>query len=194
MNNLNEFWDIFFSNEIIIILLVVLVIVLITLIIYLIKLEKGNKNIEPVLDDSLEEEKDLLDELKEESTSPLFSNETDEENAIINVDELLSSCKEIKEETGLDNSEIIDIYEKEQEKKAIISYEELLKNAAALSINYEKPQEKELEEPDIKIIEISDEPVKSQNIEVESTNKVISYVKEEEFLQLLKQFRMDLET
>ena len=190
----NNFWNIFFSNEIILVILAILVIILITLIIYLLKLEKKDSKKTSMI--FAEDTSDLLDDLKEEAFMPSITNNNDEEAAIISTDELFSAADNIKKETGLDNSEIIDMYEQEQEKKAIISYEELLKNAAALSIKYEEPKEKEETEPAIRIIEINDNKTNDNknNSYVESTNKVISYVKEEEFLKLLKQFRMDLET
>lgn len=191
--NIEEFVNVFFSDQILFILLVVLTIILFILIIYLIKVEKSEKN--KILDEIIPES-DIL-EIQEEKESPLDLFESiipdnDEESAIISADELLKVSQDLSEKYNADTSKIIDIYETEQEKKAIISYDELLKNAASLNIKYEEPAVKDMSEPVIKKIEVDIN--NSMKTEMESTNKVISYVEEEEFLKALKKFRLDLET
>lgn len=201
-SNLEEFFNVFFSNEIILILLVVLIIILIILIVYLVKLEKKDnkkllkQNIE--LNNISKNNKETVIEEEVTNNDPLglFNNimpTNDEENAIISTDELIKASKDLSDTLQMDTTEIIDMYEAEQEKKAIISYEELLKNAASLNIKYEEPKEKEIDTPVVKKIEVSnsDSYVKAN---VESTNKIMNYVEEEEFLKVLKKFRLDLET
>lgn len=191
--NFEEFMRVFFSDQILFILLVVLTIILVILIMYLIKVEKHEKS--KVLDEIIPEN-DIL-EINEEKESPLDLFESiipsnDEESAIISADELLKASKNLSEKYNADTSEIIDMYENEQEKKAIISYDELLKNAASLNIKYEEPTVKDMSEPVIKKIEVNTN--NSIKTEIESTNKVIGYIEEEEFLKALKKFRLDLET
>ncbi len=76
-------------------------------------------------------------------------------------------------------------YETEQEEKAIISYEELLENTGSYKLNYEDEQDndgisvKKVNLKDIAAIN-HDEPAES------SHPQVISYAKEEAFLEALK--------
>lgn len=82
-------------------------------------------------------------------------------------------------------------YENEQEKKAIISYDELLKNASSLTINYE-------DEPidGVKVRKVEIEKDESNNMKIKTPDlenrSFYSYEKEEEFLKTLKQFRANL--
>jgi hypothetical protein len=79
-------------------------------------------------------------------------------------------------------------YEKDQEEKAIISYEELLNKSKSGSINYE--EEHDVGDVHVKKINldelVSDIPQKNPHIEPTPTVRVISYQKEEEFLRTLK--------
>lgn len=85
--------------------------------------------------------------------------------------------------------EKIDQYEKEQEKKAIISYEELLKNASKLQVDYEDDED---------IADIAIHKVTLKESEKKEVNNVVnnmsfySYSEEEEFLKKLKEFRANL--
>ncbi len=198
--NLNEFIDIFFTNELIFVILVILAMVLVVLLIYLVKAQRteqikfmNEKTKDIVIPSIKSEETEVKEELDAVDLFNSLMPSNDEENAIISADELIKASQNLSDTMQMDTSEIINMYEEEQEKKAIISYEELLKNAASLNIKYEEPHQKEETEPVIKKIEINNEDnfVKT---EVQSTNKVLDYVEEEEFLKVLKKFRMDLET
>ena len=79
----------------------------------------------------------------------------------------------------------IDNYEKEQEEKAIISYDELLKKKNHYAINYEK--EEVVDDLIIKKVNLNN--LINTDIKDDNSNvvKVISYQKEEEFLKALKE-------
>ncbi len=108
---------------------------------------------------------------------------SEEENAVISAEELEKKAKERLELLGTsENQEAINKYEEEQEKKAIISYEELLKNASNVTLSYKKEDFKDKEAPKVNKIEIEQKEV------VPSDN----YIAEEEFLKILKEFRISL--
>ena len=80
-----------------------------------------------------------------------------------------------------ENQAVIAAYEEEQEKKAIISYEQLLKNAQNISLSYKEEK-------------VDDEAPKVNKIELEQkeVSKPDNYLEEEEFLKILKEFRISL--
>ncbi|MDD6272750.1 MAG: hypothetical protein PUA90_04455 [bacterium] len=108
---------------------------------------------------------------------------SEEENAVISAEELERRTKERIDELGSnDNQVAIAKYEEEQEKKAIISYEQLLKNASNITLSYKEEEKKDKEAPRINKIEVEQK-------EVIGTE---NYLEEEEFLKILKEFRMTL--
>ena len=125
------------------------------------------------------------EEVKEvtEPLNPIIEYElNEEENAVISTKELEAIEKERDETFGKENNaKLIEEYEQEQEKKAIISYNELLKNANTLELSYiEKPKEEE-NAPIVKQVEIKEQPFKG-----------VSYTAEEEYLKILKDFKVSL--
>lgn len=76
-------------------------------------------------------------------------------------------------------------YEQEQEEKAIISYDELLKKSINFSLNYEN----EIEDEDLVIKKVNLGNISSVPLEekIEVKTRLISYEKEEAFLEALKQ-------
>ncbi|MGM9878015.1 MAG: hypothetical protein ACI33S_05125 [Bacilli bacterium] len=108
---------------------------------------------------------------------------SEEENAVISAEELERRTKERMDELGSNDNQIaIAKYEEEQEKKAIISYEQLLKNASNITLSYKEEEKKDKEAPRINKIEVEQK-------EVIGTE---NYLEEEEFLKILKEFRMTL--
>lgn len=108
--------------------------------------------------------------------------DSEESNAVISTDELEKRTRERMDNLGLnDNQVAIAKYEEEQEKKAIISYEQLLKNASNITLSYKK-ENNEKGCPKINKIEIKEKEV----------TQAISYLEEEEFLKILKEFRLSL--
>lgn len=108
---------------------------------------------------------------------------SEEEEAVISSEELEKKTKERMDSLGLnDNQVAIQKYEEEQEKKAIISYEQLVKNASNISLLY-KEEDIGNGAPKVNKIEIQEKEVTPPE----------NYLKEEEFLSILKEFRLSLE-
>lgn len=107
----------------------------------------------------------------------------EEENAVISTEELEKVTRQRMEELGMnDNQVAIQKYEEEQEKKAIISYEQLLKNASNITLTYKEETNKK-GAPKVNKIEVQEKEV----------TQAVSYVAEEEYLKILKEFRLSLE-
>ena len=70
----------------------------------------------------------------------------------------------------------------EQEKKAIISYEQLLKNASNITLSFKEEDKKDADAPIVNKVEIEQKEVTGAE----------SYLEEEEFLKILKEFRTSL--
>lgn len=107
----------------------------------------------------------------------------EEENAVISTEELEKVTRQRMEDLGMnDNQVAIQKYEEEQEKKAIISYEQLLKNASNITLTYKEEKNKK-GAPKVNKIEVQEKEV----------TQAVSYVSEEEYLKILKEFRLSLE-
>jgi hypothetical protein len=107
---------------------------------------------------------------------------SEEENAVISAEELEKRTRERMETLGLsDNQAAIQRYEEDQEKKAIISYEQLLKNASNITLSY-KNESASKGAPKINKIEINQKEISAPQ----------NYLEEEEFLKILKEFRVSL--
>ncbi len=217
MNNIDKVIDAFVTGDYFIIFLILTLAILIVLILALIKSrgeynellsyeEERETKESPVIEDNsnnlLSELEDLMATTKEEvidEDRPLikqidvknvktYNNVIDdyeyqeEENAVISAEELEKRTKERKEALGTnDNQVAIAKYEEEQEKKAIISYEQLLKNASNISLSY-KEEKVSKDAPKVNKIEVEQK-------EVTGTE---NYLEEEEFLKILKEFRISL--
>lgn len=210
MSDFQKFIEIFISEDYFIIFLALLFIILIILVIALIKTKKdynelnyinNYKNINNDIIDSVKEIKDLKEEDNKSDIESIINNIvlapqiktyenlideyecSEEENAVISTEELERKTKERIEALGLNENEtIIQQYEEEQEQKAIISYEQLLKNASNINVTYieEKRDEDAPKVDKIEILERNIEPAQS-------------YIAEEDFLNILKEFRVLLE-
>ena len=107
----------------------------------------------------------------------------EEENAVISTEELEKVTRQRMEDLGMnDNQVAIQKYDEEQEKKAIISYEQLLKNASNITLTYKEEKNKK-GAPKVNKIEVQEKEV----------TQAVSYVAEEEYLKILKEFRLSLE-
>ena len=185
MNIFQDIIDIFTSFGIVDYILYIAVVTLIILIVSLIYVMKNeNEGSEEV------ELKDVSDEMQEKK--PL-NEELDLQNIVNTLDE---SPKPIIDMTA---------YEEEQERKAIISYDELLQSANSKSISYDeekliddvipvkKIQTTPIELPKVKsetIIQNLELKPKEPKIEIDepkSSSKMFSYEKEEAFLKALKE-------
>lgn len=104
--------------------------------------------------------------------------------------DIQKACKQIEEEYKPDNIKLTS-YEEEQEKTAIISYEELLKNRNNNTISYDDDFEYELPSLNVKKFNLNAEGstfVEEPKLEV----KLMSYDKEEAFLKALKELQSNL--
>ncbi len=82
-------------------------------------------------------------------------------------------------------------YEKEQEDKAIISYDELLSNTGEFELNYTDEEVKD----DVTIKKVDLNNIANQNMQIEVNPKevpLLSLEKEEEFLRALKELQKGL--
>ena len=219
MNNIDKVLDAFISGDYFIIFLILTLAILIVLILALIKSrgeynellsleeerekkEETKEEIEIDHDSLLSELEDLMATTKEDEIDedkPIikqidvnniktYNNKVseyeleDEENAVISAEELEKRKKERMDTLGTnDNQVAIAKYEEEQEKKAIISYEQLLKNASNITLSY-KEEKVDKDAPKVNKIELEQKEV----------SKPENYLEEEEFLKILKEFRISL--
>lgn len=81
-------------------------------------------------------------------------------------------------------------YEEEQERNAIISYDELVKNKDKNVLSYDEEYENKIENIDVKKINIIDNNLNESKEKIEV--KLMSYENEEAFLIALKQLQKNL--
>ena len=99
--------------------------------------------------------------------------------------------KEIRE--NMKNDDVVinfTDYEKDQEEKAIISYDELLNKSNKYGLNYEK--EDIYDDLSVKKVDLDNLVNKNSEIKVNSDVRVISFAKEEAFLEALKRLQKEL--
>ena len=99
--------------------------------------------------------------------------------------------KEIRE--NMKNDDVVinfTDYEKDQEEKAIISYDELLNKSNKYGLNYEK--EDVYDDLSVKKVNLDNIANKNSEIKVNSDVRVISFAKEEAFLEALKRLQKEL--
>ena len=104
----------------------------------------------------------------------------DEEGELLDLEGLTKKLQEDK----LNGNMSFDSYEKDQEEKAIISYDELLQKQNKYAINYEK--EELLDDLVVKKVNLNDLVNKDEPVKIKEV-RVISYEKEEAFLNALKE-------
>ena len=81
-------------------------------------------------------------------------------------------------------------YETEQERNAIISYDELIKNKNNINVSYEEEYVSNIDEVSVKKISLTETNLKEESNKINV--KLMSYDKEEEFLIALKQLQQNL--
>ncbi len=198
--------DTFVSGDYFLVFLALLLIILVVLIVALLKTrEEYNELLES--SEKKEEKEDFFEELMAvnneeelEADKPLIKQidvsslktyddeindyeSNEEENAIISAEELSIRTQNRLDDLGVSsNQAIIDKYEEEQENKAIISYEQLLKNASNISLTY-KEEKTSKDAPKVNKVEVEKREVSAPD----------NYLAEEEFLRILKEFRINLE-
>lgn len=129
------------------------------------------------------DEEEIIIETPVVQEEPVVENVYDDENdAIIDLASITKALEE-RETSPIEMTQ----YEIEQEERAIISYDELVERSKNLSLNYETEEVKE----DITIKKVDLENLVSK-IEDEKPTlevRVISYQKEEAFLEALKNLK-----
>lgn len=165
-----------------------LLIILVVTLIYFIKI---NKNVfkdddNDYIDTSNNKKKeDKMDNIMESITSNLKEEKeeyNDEEAPLLDLNSLTEKLKQ-------EESERVDVteYERDQEEKAIISYDELVNKHKNYGINYENEL---VIDDDVVVKKINLKDLVNQNGEEYTINenlKVVSYEKEEAFLSALKE-------
>ena len=115
-----------------------------------------------------------------------------QDNEVNNETAEMKIVKDIKDNMNReDNSVVINLsdYEKDQEDKAIISYDELLNKSNKYGINYENEEFRD----DVSIKKVDLENFSTSNVEsIKSDIRVISFAKEEAFLEALKRLQKEL--
>lgn len=159
---------------------VVLLIILVVSLIYFIKI--NDEVFETPLKEENLEKKDILDNIEIE-TPKIF--DENEEGELLDLQTL---TKKLEENKGMN----IDLtaYEKEQEERAIISYDELLSKTSNSQINYE--EEEIVDDITIKKVDLANLISEAEPQEQKINVQVISYDREEAFLQALKQLQQNL--
>lgn len=116
---------------------------------------------------------------------------------LIKKDKLLEETAEMKIVKEIENNmgkdePIISIteYEREQEDKAIISYDELVNKSSNYDLNYESEELKD--DLSVKKVNLDDLLNKNAEIKENYSARVISYAKEEAFLEALKRLQKEL--
>ncbi len=164
--------------------IIALLILLVTLV-YFIKINKDVIDSEDLfkhLENDINEDakKEEVKEVKvEEPKKEEVEEYNDEEGELLDLKALTEKLKSENIESS-SNFE----YEKEQEEKAIISYDELLQKKNKYAVNYEK--EEVMDDLVVKKVDLNDLVNKNELDEVKEV-RVISYEKEEAFLNALKE-------
>lgn len=173
------------------ILFIVMFVILLILVISLISIFRHN-------DENINQEE------IEKKEIPLATLEEKGENEIVNMEAKKPLSDELdlpsitKELENMSKSTVnLTPYEEEQEEKAIISYDELIKTRSDLKINYQ--EEEHLDDVLVKKVDMenmtSEIDISEIKEKIEETNKapvVISYEKEEAFLESLKKLQQML--
>ena len=110
----------------------------------------------------------------------------DEEGELLDL-ETITKALENKENNNID----LTVFEEEQEKDAIISYDELINKTKTGSINYKN--ESMMDDLSVKEVDLNNLFTESSGAEVEiNRSQVISYAQEEAFLEALKKLQKQI--
>ena len=174
---------------------VITLLILIVTLIYFIKINKDDildeNDFFPPSNNKQNKDENIKEiEIKEKNTEPevevdkdnntLDYTYNDEEGELLDLEGLTKKLQEDK----LNGSLTCDSYEKDQEEKAIISYDELLQRQNKYAVNYEK--EELLDDLVVKKVNLNDLVNKNEQVKIKEV-RVISYEKEEAFLKALKE-------
>lgn len=190
MNLLNDIYSFFkilsFVDIVFLVAIMVLLILLVTLV-YFIKINKEvfteDDFFPPSNNDKKEEDINKINVIeKKEEESPINLEEVydDEEGELLDLEGLTKKLQQEESERVTCTE-----YEKDQEEKAIISYDELLQKHNKYAINYEK--EEVMDDLIVKKVNLNDLVNKNSEEVIDTEVRAISYQKEEDFLRALKE-------
>lgn len=188
LNDIYRFLSILNFVDLVFFWAIIILIILLVVLVYFIKINK-----EVLTEDDFfppennyenkEEEKNNINvlEIKEKESKPTIEEiYNDEEGELLDL-------KGLTEKLQQEESERITCteYEKDQEEKAIISYDELLQKHNKYAVNYEK--EEVIDDLIVKKVNLNDLVNKNSEEIIETEARAISYQKEEDFLKALKE-------
>ncbi|MCR5787959.1 MAG: hypothetical protein K6G37_02625 [Bacilli bacterium] len=179
---------------------VLLLMILVVVLLYFIKLnedsietieeikeEPAKEEVKETLTEAIASEKLIEDEVYNEENAPISTDEIlktdiydDEEGELLDLEAITKKLEENKS-TNVD----LTSFEEEQEKEAIISYDELISKTRGGAINYKK--ESMIDDVSVKEVDLSNIVNSTSNAVIENKEaKVIRYDEEEAFLSALK--------
>ena len=168
-------------NDIIFFASVMSLLILGVTMIYLVKV--GKESDENIEDSPLDFTKELLTELNpDDNFEDVLPRADDEPENLLDLKTITANLD------NQDYSIASDLYEKEQEEKAIISYDELINTASNLKINYQEEIETDgltVKKIDLENLTTIDDSPNKRNANV----TLVSYEKEEAFLKALKELQ-----
>ena len=191
IKDIYSFFNILSFVDIIFFIAIITLLILLVTLVYFIKINKDVLNEDDFFPPSKTE--DVIEEIKVENNSiekvensnlleeEILEDYNDEEGELLDLESL---TKKLKAEEGTERITCTE-YEKDQEEKAIISYEELLKKKNKYAINYEK--EEVMDDLIVKKVNLNNLVNKNEEEKIENEIRVISYQKEEAFLDALKE-------
>ena len=187
LNDIYTFFQILSFVDIIFLVAIITLLILIVTLIYFIKINKEvldeNDFFPPKSSNQNKEEpkkEELIEKIENIQTENFAQEEyNDEEGELLDLESL---TQKLKNEENIERINCTE-YEKDQEEKAIISYDELLQKHNRYALNYEK--EEVIDDLIVKKVNLNDLVNKNEEEKVTSEVRVISYQKEEAFLNAL---------
>ena len=186
LNDIYKFFEILSFVDIIFFVAIIFLLILLVTLVYFIKINKDvldeNDLFPPSDGNSNKEDVNEISKIEVKEDLPLNSVQeyNDEEAELLDLESLTKKLQQ-EESERITCTE----YEKDQEEKAIISYEELLQKHNKYAINYEK--EEVIDDLIVKKVNLNDLVNKNAEEKIETKVRAISYEKEEAFLDALKE-------
>ena len=179
--NIKDFLSSLTVIDVVFFFAVLLLMILVVTLLYFIK-----------INEEVKEKDEIIEELRNEELSKNNSEEEikyysdDEEGELLDLASITKAL-ENKENDNID----LTAFEEEQEKDAIISYDELINKTKTGSINYKN--ESMLDDLSVKEVDLDNLINESASTEIEvSKSQVISYAQEEAFLEALKKLQKQI--
>lgn len=180
LSNIKEFLSSLTVIDVTFFFAVLLLMILIVTLLFFIKLNEESKD----KDEDIEKIVNDLEENKNEEEVKYYSD--DEEGELLDL-ESITKALENKQNENID----LTAFEEEQEKDAIISYDELINKTKTGSINYKS--ENVMDDLVVKEVDLDNlinESIKNESEAIKS--QVISYAQEEAFLDALKRLQKQI--